>query len=279
MIDIICPIYNGEKYIENLNNSLITQKNVRINKILYILTESIDNSEKILKDNNLNYVKIKKDDFSHSLIREKYALLSSADIVTFISQDIIIEDKNWLYKLTKNLGKNNIAYSYSRQISKYNNIEKYIRNFNYPNRSIIKSKENLKELGLNTFFCSDASSAVLTQVFKELKGYDNKNLPISEDMYFAYKTIMNGYSIIYESDSIVYHSHKLSLRQLFGRYKLTGKFFKDNSYLEKYNINNSGKKLAFYVLKEIIKERRIKLLFRYPFDMASRLIGMKVGKI
>ena len=31
-IDIICPLYNAESYIENLNKSLIKQKKVKINK-------------------------------------------------------------------------------------------------------------------------------------------------------------------------------------------------------------------------------------------------------
>ena len=50
-ISIICPIYNGEKYIKNLNMSLLEQKidNAEVD-IKYLLTESNDNSEKILKE-------------------------------------------------------------------------------------------------------------------------------------------------------------------------------------------------------------------------------------
>ena len=51
-IDIICPLYQAENYINNLHNSLLKQKNVRINKIQYILTKSTDNSESILKEKN-----------------------------------------------------------------------------------------------------------------------------------------------------------------------------------------------------------------------------------
>jgi len=277
-IDIICPLYNAENYLTNLNNSLIMQKKVDILSINYILTESSDNTEEILKKNKLKYTKIKKSEFSHSLVREKQALKSKSDIVVFITQDIEIKDDMWLYNLTKNIGKDNIAAAYSRQITKYNNIEKYTREFNYPDKSFVVSKDDINEKGLKTFFFSDASSAIDTKVFKKLNGYDNKNLPINEDMYIAYKIIMNGYKISYEADSIVYHSHKFSLKQIYDRYKLTGKFFKQNSYLDEFGTTGSGSKLAKYVLKRIIKEKRIGLLFRYPFDMAARLIGMKVGK-
>ena len=97
-------------------------------------------------------------------------------------------------------------------------------------------------------------------------------------MYIAYKIIMNGYRIKYCSDSEVIHSHKFTLKQIYDRYKLTGKFFKENSYLDQYGTTDSGKNLAFYVLKRIFQEHRFGLLLRFPFDMAARLFGMKAGK-
>ena len=44
-ISIICPIYNGENYIKQLNNSLLYQEvnNVDV-EIKYLFTESNDNS-------------------------------------------------------------------------------------------------------------------------------------------------------------------------------------------------------------------------------------------
>ena len=97
-------------------------------------------------------------------------------------------------------------------------------------------------------------------------------------MYIAYKIIMNGYRIKYESNSVIYHSHKFTLKELYNRYKLTVQFFKQNSYLDEYATTGTGASLAKYILKRILQEKRFNLLFRYPFDMAARFIGMKVGK-
>lgn len=277
-VDIICPLYNAHEYIENLHNSFLKQKNVKINKFRYILTESKDGTEEYLINNRINYRKIKKEEFSHSLVRENEALESNADILVFVTQDVIIEDELWLYNLIKDIDDKEIVATYSRQLTKYNNLEKYTREANYPDTDILKSKEDTDKYGLKTFFFSDAASAISAKVFKKLNGYDNKNLPISEDMYIAYKIIMNGYKIKYCSNSVVYHSHNFTLKEIYERYKLTGKFFKENSYLDKYGTTNSGLALAKYVLKRIFQEKRFLLLFRYPFDMAARLIGMKVGK-
>lgn len=278
-VDIICPLYNAQNYIELLNKSLINQKNVKINKIIYILTKSNDDSEKILKKLNLNYELIEKKDFSHSLVREKAAMNSLADIICFISQDIVIEDENWLEKLINPIISGEADATYSRQLTKYDNIEKYIREFNYLDKSFIKTKNSINELGLKTFFFSDVSSAIKRDIFVKLNGYDNKDLPINEDMYIAYKLIMNNYRIKYCAESIVYHSHKFSLKKLYNRYKLTGIFLKENKYLDSYGTTSSGGSLAKYILKRILQERRLILLFRYPFDMAARFLGMKVGKM
>lgn len=277
-IDIICPLYNAESYIENLNKSLLKQENVNVKSIKYVLTESKDRSEEILKNNNLNYEVIKKEDFSHSTARENAARKSDADIIVFITQDIVIEATDWLEKLVNPIINEEADACYSRQLTKYNNIEKYTRESNYPDKSFIKTKEDIKEMGLKTFFYSDASSAINAKIFKELNYYDGKRFMFNEDMYIAYKLINNGYRIKYCADSVIYHSHKFTIKQIYDRYKDSGSFFKENKYMDQYGTTGSGAKLAKYVLKRILQEHRFDLLFRYPFDMAARLFGMKAGK-
>ena len=278
-VEIICPLYNAENYIENLDRNIKKQKNVIINKITYILTRSKDETEKKLKEISADYSIIEPENFSHSLVREKVAMVSTADIIVFITQDIDIRNEDWLEKLVEPIINNEAEACFSRQFTKYDNIEKYTREKNYPAESYINTKEDIAIKGLRTFFFSDASSAIKTEVFKKLNGYDNKNLPINEDMYIAYKMITNGYRIKYCADSVVYHSHKFTLKQLYDRYKLTGQFFKQNNYLDKYGTNKSGGGLAKYILKRAIQDRNIKVLARFVPDMSARFIGMKVGKI
>lgn len=278
-IKIICPLYNAEKYILNLDNSINKQKNVKIENVKYVLTRSNDNSKKILEEINADYKEIKKEEFSHSLVREKEALNSNSYIVVFISQDIIINDEYWLYNLTKPIFDGECDASYSKQICTNNTIEKYTRECNYPEKSFIASKDDIEKKGLKTFFFSDASSAIKTETFKKLKGYDGKKLPINEDMYIAYKLIMNGYKIKYCADSKVIHSHTFTLKQIYDRYKLTGIFLKQNSYLDKYGTNKSGGGLAKYILKRAIQDKNIKALINFVPNMIARFIGLKIGKL
>lgn len=277
-VTIICPLYNASKYILELNKNILKQKNVNILEVKYLLTESKDDTEKMLKENKIKYEKIKKEEFSHSLTREKAAFEAKGDVLVFITQDVVIEKDNWLYELVNPIFKGEAEACFSRQICKNNSIEKYTREKNYPSVSRIVTKDDIETLGLNAFFFSDASAAIKKDIFVELNGYDNKKLPISEDMYIAYKIIQNGYKIKYCAESEVIHSHDFTLKEQYDRYKLTGMFFKQNSYLDKYGTTKSGGGLAKYVLKRALQEKNIKALIKFVPNMAARYIGMKVGK-
>lgn len=279
-ISIICPLYNAEKYIKGLHKNLRDQlldEDDRLD-IIYALTESNDNTENFLKENKIKYKKIKKEDFSHSYTRESMAYEYGKDIIVFISQDIYPKNDMWLKNLISSIKSGEAEASFSRQICKYNNIEKYTREFNYQDESRISSKDKIKELGLYTFFYSDASSAVKGEVYKNLKAYDGKKLLINEDMYFAEKLISNGFRIKYCADSEIYHSHDFKLVDLYKRYFDTGVFFATNQKFSNYSGNGNGISMVKYILKRSIEDKNIKVLFRVLPDFAARFIGSTLGK-
>jgi rhamnosyltransferase len=277
-ISIICPLYNGEKYIESLHNSLKKQEKAHIFSIEYILTESKDNSEELLKRIGAKYKKIKPSEFSHSKTREEAAFKAQGEIIVFISQDIIINDMLWLYKLTNPIAEGECEASFSRQICDNNTIEKYIREKNYPKDSRIVSKDDIKTLGLRTFFYSDAASAIKKEIFMKLNGYDGKKLVINEDMYLAYKLITNGYRIKYCAASEVIHSHKFTLKQLYDRYYDTGVFLQENNYLLNHKANKAGMGLLSYSVKRALQEKNIPVLFNIIPNFAARFLGQYFGK-
>lgn len=283
-IDIICPLYHAENYIKNLDTAIKQQEQVNIKTIKYILTKhqeetKNDNTETILKQLQAIYTIITPEEFSHSLTREKEIYKSQADIVVLITQDIIIQRRDWLYYLTKDIEEGTCDAAYSRQLCNNQSIEKYTRESNYPIESKIVSKKDIETLGLKTFFFSDASSAIKRETFIKLKGYDGKRLPISEDMYIAYKLIMNGYQIKYCAESQVIHSHQFTWKQQYKRYYDTGKFFKENSYLDQYGTNTAGGSMAKYVLNRAWQDKNWKALANFLPNMAARWIGMKRGKL
>lgn len=283
-IDIICPLYNAENYIENQLKQIVNQTIYnQVLNIKYIITESSDNTLNIvqkLKEENakISFVVIKRKEFSHSLTREKEVENSNADIVVFITQDVIIEKNDWLEKLVEPIQNEEVAATYSRQIcNDKTSIEFYTRQKNYPEKSMIKSKSDIEEMGMKAFFFSDASSAINRKIFNDIGGYDKKNLPTNEDMYIAYKLLMNEYKIKYCADSEVIHSHNFSFKETYKRYKSYGEFLKVEPQIN-IKSTKAGGGLAKFILKEAIKDRNLKVIVKFVPDMLARFIGMQIGK-
>lgn len=279
-IAIICPLYNAESYIHDLNKDILNQKlNTEESlEILYALTKSSDRSEEILKELNCNYCVIDPSEFSHSRTREMMAKRSTGDIIVFISQDIKIKNNLWLKNLINPIINGECEASFSRQIGEDNSIEKYTREKNYPEESRIVCKEDIDRLGILTFFYSDASSAVSAEVYNELNAYDGKKLIINEDMYFAHKLIHAGYRIKYCTDSEVYHSHEFTFKKLYNRYFDTGVFFKENPYFLEYKSNESGFVLAKYVFKRAVEEKNIGVILKLLPNFGVRFIAKFLGE-
>ena len=278
-VTVICPLYKSREYINSLHNSLLMQEDVDLKVVKYILTETGDGVDKIVREmDKAELTVISIDEFSHSLTRERAAMESNSDILVFITQDIIIKDKKWLSKLCKPIYEGKCEAAFSRQICDNQSIEKHTRVNNYPKESRIVSKDDVERLGIMTFFFSDAASAVKTDVYKKLNGYDGKDLLTNEDMYLAYKLINNGYRIMYNADAEVIHSHDYKFMQLFKRYFDQGAFLSDNAYLTQYGANGSALKLLKVVVVESLKDKNFKAFFNIIPNFAARFLGNQAGK-
>lgn len=282
-VDIICPLYNAENYIEEQLKQIESQTRYNdLKNIRYIITESKDSTNKIVenlkeKNEKILYKTVKKEDFSHSLTRELEVKESTSDIIVFITQDIKIERNDWLENLIKPIEKGEVAATYSKQICKdKSSIEYYTRQKNYPEKSIIKSKADIEKIGMNAFFFSDASSAINKEIFINENVYDGKKLPTNEDMYIAYKLIMDGYKIEYCADSEIIHSHKFSIKETYNRYKTYGEFLKQEPQI---NIKSSktGGNLAKFIIVNAIKDKNFIIILKFLPDMIARYFGMKAG--
>ncbi|MGG0175250.1 glycosyltransferase family 2 protein [Gottfriedia acidiceleris] len=278
-ISIIIPIYNGEKYLKNLIKSLRAQSSVMEVEIIAAVSRSKDNSLSLAKE--LCDVVFEVNNFNHGRTRHEAALLSKGEYLVFITQDILPFDETWLTNLIEPLTKNNtIVATYSRQTAYPNatSTESYIREFNYPKNDRLCNDSTIKKWGRKNIFYSDASSATKRDVFFQLGGY-NFDVITNEDVTYALNVIESGKSILYNSKSVVYHSHNFSLKENIARYKLIGKYeklFQDR--LSQYSSSGEGIKLLKFVATKLFKEIKFKELFIFLFlDIPSRLIAYKVG--
>lgn len=277
-IDVLCPLYNAAKDFPILIEGISKQKDVIIKNIVFPVTESDDNTLELAKSiSNSIVFEVKKSDFCHSTTREEAMKYATSDVVIFLSQDVYMSDEYAAKNLAESIN-DKVVHAFAKQITKSKGIEKYIRKKNYPSHSYVMTKADIEKEQIKTFYSSDACSAYNRRVFMELGGYDSKRFKVSEDMYYCRKAILSGYSVKYCAESIVTHSHNLTLKQLYKRYFDIGLFFAQNPEFKIYKSTNSGISLAFYVLKEALLHFDIPVLFRWLPDMTARYLGKKRGE-
>lgn len=283
VVDVVCPIYKGYDYLEKLYSSFFAQKNITINKVVFAITDSQDEEMNEIIDfvtkNNIVHFVVSKEEFSHSLTREKAIReFCMSGIVVMISQDIKLTNDLVFYNLVKDIYEGNSVYNYAKQICTNKSIEKYIRKKNYPNESYYVSKDDIEKMQLMAFFSSDACSAYDRNIFLNVNGYNGYDVMMNEDQLYSKIILEAGYKKKYCADAVVEHSHKYTFKQLYKRYYDTGYFYSKVKVFDEYKTTESGIKLGLYVLKQALKHFDIRVLFRWLPDMTSRYLGMKKGR-
>ena len=282
-IDIVIPTYKNYDEIVALIESFKQQVNINTKKIVLPITitgeECDDKIHAYCEENKITYFDVKKEEFSHSLTREKAIReYCSSDVVVLLSQDVKLNKEDSLYQLVKDVASKEVAYAYGRQICPKRSLEMFIRNKNYPAQSYIVTKDDIDRMQVMAFFSSDAFSALDRNIFIELNGYQGYDIMMNEDMLYSYFVLQAGYKKKYVAEAEVIHFHTLSIKQLYARYYDTGRFYRDVKIFDNYKSTDSGMKLAFYTLGQCFKHFYIPGLFRWLPDMAARYLGMKKGK-
>lgn len=275
-VSVICPVYNGEKYLEQLVRKIRIQKKIAQIEIIMPVSKSKDKSRE--KAKALADISYEVKQFNHGRTRHDAAKKASGDYLVFITQDILPFNELWLFNLVKDLNEVTIA-SFSQQIaySQHGLTEKLIREFNYPNLKRECNKKNAKANGRKNLFYSDASSAVIKNEFFNIGGYDF-DVPTNEDVLFASNIVKHGKTFIYQPESKVWHSHKLSLKNTYKRYKDIGKFEKQfKNKIDLSGTNGEGKKLVIQISKELLKNYKIVELVLFGCDIVTRYFGYKLG--
>ena len=224
MVDVIIPVYRPDEKLEKLIEKL-NQQTVEPAHIFFMQTMTEDEAEntrvrKILeRSKHGTIVPIGKLEFDHGGTRNKGARMSEAEFMLFMTQDAVPEDPVLIEKLLQAVQqKDTIAAAYGRQLpdDKVGVIETYTRQFNYPEESLIKGKEDLPRLGIKTYFCSNVCAMYRRDIYLKMGGFVTKTI-FNEDMIMAANMVQAGYQIAYAAEAKVVHAHKYTYWQQLTR--------------------------------------------------------------
>ncbi|MBQ6542636.1 MAG: glycosyltransferase family 2 protein [Lachnospiraceae bacterium] len=280
-LDVLIPVYEPDESFEKLLKMLSNQT-VRPEKIILMVTEG--SHEVALDEQNDSKIEIhrlQKTEFDHAGTRNAAVSFSDAELVLFMTQDAVPEDVHFIEELVEGMEQDEkIAVSYARQLAKKDTkpIERLIRRFNYPEESRMKSLEDLEELGIKTYFCSDVAAVYRREIFTELGGFETPAV-FNEDMVFAAKAVKAGYKVYYNAEARVVHAHNLKLMEQFRRNFDVGASQADHpEVFEEISSESEGGKLFKTVSKGLVKLGRWYLLPYFILQCGAKFIGFRLGK-
>ena len=280
-IDVIIPTYKPGKEFEKLIGRLQKQE-YPIHKIIIINTRTDIFPEELNRSNyKIEITHIEPDQFDHGGTRNMGAGMSDADIVVYMTQDAIPVDEKLIGTFAKIFEENpDIGIAYGRQLPREecNIIERYTRRFNYPEKSLIKTKEDLPRLGIKTFFCSDVCAAYRRNYLLSAGGFEDPTI-FNEDMIFAGKRIYAGDKVAYVAEAKVIHSHNYTGRQQFHRnFDLAVSQAQHPEVFEGVPSEGEGIRMVKATAKYLVRNGYPWKVFMLVYQSGCKYIGYFLGK-
>ena len=278
-ISVIIPTLNARGCLPHLLARLRSQT-LEDREFIVIDSQSGDSTQEIASSFGVKTMTVPRGEFNHGRTRNIAAGAASGEYLVFLTQDALPVDDELLARLASPLEEDGIrAVGYGRQIA-YGNapaIEKFIRGFNYPDRSFSRGRGDIPAMGVKTFFCSNACSIYRRDVFVRMGGFRGDTI-MNEDMEFVYRAVMAGYKVHYAADAQVFHSHSYTLAEQFRRYVDIGVFFADNQAIASCSrTEEEGKKYLREAASFLLKSGRAHELAHLFLDSAARFLGYRVG--
>ena len=280
-VDVIIPTYKPGKEFEKLIGRLQKQE-YPIHKIIIINTRTDIFPDELDRSNyEIEITHIEPDQFDHGGTRNMGAGMSDADIVVYMTQDAIPVDEKLIGTFAKIFEENpDIGIAYGRQLPREecNIIERYTRRFNYPEKSLIKTKEDLPKLGIKTFFCSDVCAAYRRNYLLSAGGFEDPTI-FNEDMIFAGKRIYAGDKVAYVAEAKVIHSHNYTGRQQFHRnFDLAVSQTQHPEVFEGVPSEGEGIRMVKATAKYLVRNGYPWKVFMLVYQSGCKYIGYLLGK-
>ena len=279
-VDVLIPVYRPDGKLTELLKRLKMQ-NYPIHRIILMNTEEKHFPAELTGVwDRVEVYHLAKEEFDHGGTRDRGVRMSTADLVVCMTQDAMPADETLIEELVKPFDDPEVWAAYARQLPNEDcrDVEKYTRSFNYPEQSMVKTKEDLDRLGIKTFFCSNVCAAWRREKYLELGGFV-KHTIFNEDMILAGTMIKQGGKIAYCAKAKVIHSHNYSAFQQFHRnFDLA---VSQTMYPEVFGgirSESEGIKLVKKSLSYCIKIGKPWLMIQVVTQSAGKLLGYKMGQ-
>ena len=285
LVDVIIPAYKpGEKYLKLID--MLLAQTYPVHQIIVMNTEE-KYYEKLRYDHprmkaneKIEINHLSKREFDHGKTRNRGVKRSTAPYFIMMTDDAIPTDTTLVERLMKALEDPEVAVAYGRQVCgpDADPFEVYARNFNYPEESVVKSREDIPRLGIKTFFCSNVCAAYNKEVFTAVGGFPSPTI-FNEDMIYAANAIDRGYKIAYVADATVEHFHRYTNMQQFRRnFDLAVSQADHPEVFDRVKSESEGVRYVKSQITYLWKHQMKRKIFPFIMQSGYKLLGYKLGK-
>ena len=278
--DVLIPVYRPGDLLEELIRRLKVQS-VPAGRIILMNTEKAYFPAELLERyEGLEVHHVTRAQFDHGGTRDQGMRMSRADVVICMTQDAMPANRELLGRLLSPFASEDVWAAYARQLpaKDCSEIERYTRTFNYPEEDRIKGREDLEQLGIKAFFCSNVCAAWRRDRYLELGGFEKRTI-FNEDMIYAGKLLKAGGKIAYCAGAQVIHSHNYSAVQQFHRYfDLAVSQEMHPEVFAGVRSESEGMRLVKKSVRHCLRIRKPWLIGAVITQNAGKLLGYKLGR-
>ncbi len=227
-VSIVVLMKNAAGYLDDLVKALADQKGCGETELVVVDSGSTDGSvsriSSLCRESQLelNLSSVEPRDFGHGKTRNSAVRNARGEIVALLSQDALPASESWLANLIGPLGHDGVAGVFGRQVPRPGTglCETLFYDMTYPAQHRRITREDASSFSNQNLFFSNVNSALRKSLALEFPF--REDLVMSEDQLWGRTVLQNGYSIVYEPNAPVLHSHIYSLPELFKRYFQSG---------------------------------------------------------
>lgn len=235
---VLMPTYQGIEFLERLLDALAGQEFELPWDVHIIDSGSTDGTVELLERYRAEFpvpfhvVRIPSVEFDHGDTRNQLAARSGGDLLVYLTQDAIPSNSRWLALLAKNFDDPEVGAAYSRNVPRADaKLLTKIMSRTDPGYRTLRAEvrlpdpETLAAMGIDErrelLNFNDVASAIRRDLW-ELHPFPRTTM--GEDVLIGRGILEGGYTIVYDAEATVDHSHDYAPEKNRWRGQVDGRF-------------------------------------------------------
>ena len=219
MITVVIPVKDGGEDLMRCLDGVAAQRVDEEVEVVVVDSGSTDASVDHARAAGAVVTEIDPAEFGHGRTRNLGVQIARGELLVFTSQDAVANDERWLAGLAAAARSGaEVAGAYGRQLPHHDARppERFFLDFMYGPEPRVQRLRDGEELTFETTLFSNVNAAIPRWALERFPFRDD--LTMSEDQEWSRRALRAGFSLVYEPEAGVRHSHAYTVRSAFRRF-------------------------------------------------------------